>query len=350
MKIDAQNRRPRRRWQAALAILVIILSGLLFGAGVILLKQNPPFERRSTARLMRDLRKTDSLLDHLQQTLWLMMPSLVTERFSRLPPMPANDVRRFAAIELKGRAPASVEAVPALVLALHDPDSGVRGWVLEALARFGQKAKPAMTEVLLLLDDPMNAVLRSQAVKTLVAIAQDDPQVRARLLFILRERPPPPASANPASARITASQDEFRHLVLKLLDKLDLTGNEVVTVLLHALSQASDPLAVEIIGKLGSLGPITPEIIPALIEKLRPIDAPAPAGVASIAESDRAQQDADPGAAAPVFGDDTLGLVWARDGDVISAALRALERLARSDNQAVPMLIAATPRTPSLLT
>src|SRR5437867_3747339 len=96
MRTDGQNPTSRRRWRAALAILVVVVGGLLLGAGVALWRQNPPFEQRSTARLIRDLKRTDSPLDHLQQTLWPMVPDFITERFSRLSPLPASDVRHFA--------------------------------------------------------------------------------------------------------------------------------------------------------------------------------------------------------------------------------------------------------------
>jgi HEAT repeat protein len=87
---------------------------------------------------------------------------------------------------------------------------------------------------------------------------------------------------------------------------------------LSELAQADVTASVEIIGTLQRIGPVTPEIIPSLIRKLRR-EPPSPA----------------PADARPI--DFPEGF---RRDEVVVAALRALQELARTDNDAVPLLIA----------
>jgi hypothetical protein len=202
------------------AILGTMVGGLLIGVALYFSSENTPFEQRSTARLVRDLRRTDSPIDRLRQKLWPDLPGAVTDRLSHFTPMPANVVRQLAAAELRRRAPAGVEAIPALVRALRDSHNGVRGMALQALAGFGPVGASAVPHVLPMLELSGNPVLRSEAARTLIAIAPDDPQVRARLLSILRDRVAPASEATAQWRKINASQEALHNAVLRIVDKL----------------------------------------------------------------------------------------------------------------------------------
>src|SRR5262245_1522665 len=213
MTTQRQPSKPRSKWRLGLLISATVIGGLLLGVALGFLAENKPFEERSTARLLRDLRKADSPLDHLRQKLWPALPDFVTERLAPFTPMAGEVVRQLAAVELRRRAPEGAEAVPALMKALRDSHNGVRGMALQALAGFGPAAAVAVPQILPMLDLSGNPVLRSEAARTLVAIAPDEPQVRSRLLSILRDRPALADPLMPHSRKATASQEALRSAV-----------------------------------------------------------------------------------------------------------------------------------------
>ncbi|MCI0536774.1 MAG: HEAT repeat domain-containing protein [Verrucomicrobiales bacterium] len=326
MTTIVQASKPRSKWRVCLLVGITIVGGLLLGAALGLLAENKPFEQRSVAHLVRDLRKTDSPIDRLRQKLWPVLPDVLTERLSHFAPMPASVVRQLAAVELRRRAPAGVEAVPALVRALSDAHSGVRGMVLQALAGFGPAAAVAVPQVLPMLELTGNPVLRSESARTLIAIAPDKPEVRARLLSILRDRATPDSlTANTRKAN--ASQEALRSAVFRIVDKLARPDEDVVPLLLSELVQADAASAVEIIGTLQRIGPVSPAIIPAVMQKLK--------------EAQHSRRLAD---GRPI----DSGGASQRD-DLIAAALRAIQRLARTDNDAVPLLIGTLPEADPVL-
>jgi HEAT repeat protein len=123
------------------------------------------------------------------------------------------------------------------------------------------------------------------------------------------------------SRKANASQEALRSAVFRIVDKLERPDNDVVPLLLSELALADLPSALEIIGTLQRIGPVSPTIIPTLIQKLK--DVP------------RVQQPA---------GGKPMDSRWpSQSDDLIAAALRALQRLARADNDAVPLLIATLP-------
>jgi HEAT repeat protein len=79
-------------------------------------------------------------------------------------------ISRMYALRLLGTF--GKRSVPALVAGLSDPDSVVRAWALEALAKIGAEAHAAIPAVLRLQDDPVQYV-RETAAKTLEQLAPE---------------------------------------------------------------------------------------------------------------------------------------------------------------------------------
>jgi HEAT repeat protein len=82
--------------------------------------------------------------------------------------MPWRHVRHHAAAALQQIGPAAAEAMPALVIALGDPDKYIQWMALKALERIGPVAVPALVAA---LNDPLE-VVRQNATEALKKIRE----------------------------------------------------------------------------------------------------------------------------------------------------------------------------------
>jgi hypothetical protein len=120
-------------------------------------------------------------------------------------PIPANRVERpmiapikpyeqwteqEAAADALGRIGA--QAIPYLQQALRSPDSEMKKQAAEVLARMGSDAKPAVNDLIVLLDDP-DLEVRKVAVRTLGRIGPDaGAAIPALMRTLVEEHPVPP--------------------------------------------------------------------------------------------------------------------------------------------------------------
>lgn len=105
-----------------------------------------------------------------------------------------------AAADALGRIGAS--AIPYLQQALRSPDRHVKMQAVQVLARMGSDAKPAVNDLIPLLDDP-DPEVRKETVRTLGRIG---PEAAAAIPALMRSlvQPDPIAPVNPAPATPTA--------------------------------------------------------------------------------------------------------------------------------------------------
>lgn len=75
----------------------------------------------------------------------------------------APQVRNAAAYEISGMGPAAAAAVPALIVALDDPEPTVRFPVTVALAEIGPAAKDAVPRLKKMMDEEINDELAAAA-------------------------------------------------------------------------------------------------------------------------------------------------------------------------------------------
>lgn len=85
---------------------------------------------------------------------------------------PSRSVRREAVWALKGLGPAAQEAVPALIRVLDDPDTRVRLSATHALGLIGAAAESAIPDLILLLRSTTNLILCRLAAEALARIGQ----------------------------------------------------------------------------------------------------------------------------------------------------------------------------------
>ena len=88
---------------------------------------------------------------------------------------PAPYSRNAAAYAISGMGPAAKAAVPALILALNDPEASVRFPVCIALREIGPDAKEAVPALTKALDD-RNDDVSAMARKALIKITGEDPR------------------------------------------------------------------------------------------------------------------------------------------------------------------------------
>lgn len=113
-----------------------------------------------------------------------------------------------AAADALGRIGA--QAIPYLQQALRSPDSETKKQAAEVLARMGSDAKPAVNDLIVLLDDP-DLEVRKVAVRTLGRIGPDAAAAIPALMRTLVEEhpvPPPfiPAAPLPATETLPPAQ------------------------------------------------------------------------------------------------------------------------------------------------
>lgn len=113
-----------------------------------------------------------------------------------------------AAADALGRIGA--QAIPYLQQALRSPDSATKKQAAEVLARMGSDAKPAVNDLIVLLDDP-DLEVRKVAVRTLGRIGPDAAAAIPALMRTLVEEhpvPPPivPAAPLPATETLPPAQ------------------------------------------------------------------------------------------------------------------------------------------------
>ncbi|MSU61830.1 MAG: hypothetical protein EXS31_05450 [Pedosphaera sp.] len=315
MNEPVESPKPRRLLKSTLLVLATIAVGVLAGNAFIRSARHSAYEERSTARLIRDVGKTYSIGDFFRGVFWRVLPDSLSDRFAEVAPVPPEVVRQLAAMELRRRAPQSPEAVPALIRALDDSNIGVREVALQAIGAHKKAAKAAAPAVMKLLDSPTNAVIRAESVRTLALIAPEDPQVRTRLLSYVRETPASVTGSTNVFGKGEASQRSLRGVVLRVLDRLDHPEDEIVPILLEELARADDEKAAELVASLARIGPVTPEVIPALVKRLRDLGRTS----ASTSSEDRVAATA--------------------SASFRSVLLSALRRMARAENEVIPRLI-----------
>ena len=76
---------------------------------------------------------------------------------------PAPQTRNAAAYEISGMGPAAAAAVPALIIALDDPEASVRFPVTVALAEIGPAAKDAVPRLKKMMDEEINDEIAASA-------------------------------------------------------------------------------------------------------------------------------------------------------------------------------------------
>lgn len=101
-----------------------------------------------------------------------------------------------AAADALGRIGA--QAIPYLQQALRSPDSEMKKQAAEVLARMGSDAKPAVNDLIVLLDDP-DLEVRKVAVRTLGRIGPDAAAAIPALMRTLVEEHPVPPPIAPAA-------------------------------------------------------------------------------------------------------------------------------------------------------
>ena len=79
----------------------------------------------------------------------------------------APQVRNAAAYEISGMGPAAAAAVPALIVALDDPDPTVRFPVTVALGEIGPAAKDAVPRLKKMMDEEINDEVAAGAKRAL---------------------------------------------------------------------------------------------------------------------------------------------------------------------------------------
>jgi hypothetical protein len=101
-----------------------------------------------------------------------------------------------AAADALGRIGA--QAIPYLQQALRSPDPEMKKQAAEVLARMGSDAKPAVNDLIVLLDDP-DLEVRKVAVRTLGRIGPDAAAaIPALMRTLVEDHPVPPPIAPPA--------------------------------------------------------------------------------------------------------------------------------------------------------
>ncbi len=315
MNAQIESPKPRRLLKSTLLVVATIAGGVLAGNALIRSARHSAYEERSTARLIQYVGRTYSIADIFRDVFWKVLPESLSDRFAEVAPVPPQVVRQLAAMELRRRAPQGPEAVPALIRALDDNSIGVREVALQAIGAHKKAAKAAAPAVMKLLDSPTNAVIRTESVRALAMIAPEDPQVRARLLSYVRETPASAAGSTNLTGKAEASRRSLRGVVLRVLDRLDHPEDEIVPILLGELARADDDQASELVASLGRIGPVTPDVIPALVKRLRDLGRSS----ASTSSEDRVAANASAG--------------------FRSVLLNALRRMARPENEVIPGLV-----------
>jgi HEAT repeat protein len=278
-----------------------IVGGL--GAGILLnraLHAIPTAQHRPIPRLIHDLQRQDSTLDKIWQTIWPVLPDVITTRFPGLRPQSAISIRQDAAEELRFRGTEAHAAVPALISALNDTDMEVRSLAIRALAEFGPLANAAVPNLIAFFQTsmktapaPTSSDLRGAAALALAAIGPKDPRVLVLLNEIMRLKDFSPQYGVPqiqsyvvtgleriAATNLSAiplliaalkeSGTEFEAMVIPGGGINPTTPEESMAALLaRQVQQAPIDLSAQILGALGRIGPRVPEVIPTLIAALR---------------------------------------------------------------------------------
>ncbi len=331
MKAVANLKRAleRHRW---LAISITIVAGLLIGLGFSLRQSRQPYRDRLVVHLIADLQKKDSPFNLLHGLLWELLPGRVrTMMGGGFAPTSAKEVRLRAAAELCRREPKPTNALSALRLLLSDPDVEMRMMALHTLEAFGTAAHRLAPDVIALVGDQVGSTpdLRIQAIST-AAVGPDDSATVVALIAALNER-----TANFADDTRIGNPPSVEHAAASVLGGLARPGNGVVQALVTALRGNEPSLGAAVLEGLAKAGPDEREVVPAVIaafEKSRkpPAVLPVPR-MFPPPEVEWARFRAEAVAA-------LQKLEWAR---YRSQAVAALQKLARPDNGAVTVLVAA---------
>ncbi len=283
-----------------LLIAVTIAGGT--GIGILVnrgLNALPSAHDKPVAQLIRDLKKRDSGLDTIWQSIWPLLPTAFSGTFPSLAPRNAALIRLEAAEALQSQRQDTRPAIPALLMTLNDADLNLRLAALKALEELGPSAEsalPALIAVLRQTNSPSSLgtdELRGAAALALAAMAPKD----VRVIALLRDSLHSEVVENPSVNFTIGSQ------IVSSLERVAQATNVAVPILIAALENSgiefipslSEPprgiasltqeqvvqwsqarqaqeerisLSENIIASLGRIGPKTPEVIPTLLRAL----------------------------------------------------------------------------------
>jgi HEAT repeat protein len=195
---------------------------------------------------------------------------------------PTPSVRWWAAQALAGIGPAARDAVPVLIERLRDPDREAREYAAGALGRIGADARsavPALRE--LVAREPERTNVRQKAAQALVRIERPrevartglqslaeglkSPDAGVRLQALEQAQSPGPAAI---PLLLEALRDTDLNVAMAAAKVLRAVGprEDTVALLLQMLT-GSDPRGrVGATAALGSIRPVLPAVVPALVQ------------------------------------------------------------------------------------
>jgi HEAT repeat protein len=330
-------------WNVAkttLLIVATIVGGLAIGFAAYRITDLASEPKNRTVRqLVRGLQKQDSRSDLAWQALWPKLPNFFTSRFPGLEPATAVSVRRDSGSELIQRGTAAGEAMPALIAALRDTDLQVRTLAIQALARLGPSAKPALDELLKFFEDEKHDLAaagvdssRGQAALALSAIAPEEPRVAELLCGALHKR------------WTNGLPSQVRYHVLRALENVATETNAVISNLIRALKEADRDLVLQLAATMEPVQSISadkpkpsyPTMDPQLLERfglLQKADATANFVAQVLISLGRIGPKTDE--VVPML----VGKLSSRDARIRSAAVIALANAGSGSSQTVPALI-----------
>lgn len=197
---------------------------------------------------------------------------------------PNAGVRSQAAQTLGYKGAVAKEAVPALVAALKDIDEEVRSNVAEALGHIGPSATQAIPGLLAALKGDDSFIVRTYAATSLgeigpaskdaipamiAAMRDEDARVRRAAPEALALIAPPSAYAVPALIAVLDDDEIEDSVRYNAVDSLAAIGPDAIPGLLKAMKNGKGLKvrgnAALALGIMGEKGPVTPDVVPALL-------------------------------------------------------------------------------------
>lgn len=292
--VQKQVRKPlsHRFWGGALVLA-------LFFAGICLWLENRSDHHAPSIRvLIRALGRQETASDAVRAVIWRKLPQTFQSALPLIEPVDPVQVRRWACRELAVRGPKAEQAVPALILALNDPDTGVGLEAVTALGEIGPSAQIAVTPLLTLFEKT-NSFFRSFAAFALAKIGPGNGAVihaftnaltnpdqllqieAARCLTEIARRTPLAEPALLASLwtaeQQTESQPWMQAVIIRALGKLENPSPVVLKTLLEHFDNNDNVLRMAAAGAAADLGTNAARAVPHLIDMFGKIPKSAPA-------------------------------------------------------------------------